>query len=91
MNRSECEKYLRIAYKKLIAQNKSITTKNIETEMKNVIDEQAKEYIAYSKIAIYNMQNSANKIITLNDLLEEIKILPSIYTPITAKERAKSL
>lgn len=91
MNKSECKRYLKKAYKQVIAHNKSITPKNIEEEMKNVIKEQADEYISYSKIAVDTMQNSANDIITLHDLLEEIDILPKIYTKVTAISMARNL
>ena len=43
------------------------------------IKKQGSEYIAYSKIAVSNMLNSANSLITLNDLLEEIDVLVKIY------------
>lgn len=91
MNKLECKKYIRRAYKKLIAKNKSITPKNIEDEMIRVINEQAKEYIAYTKIAVNNMQNSANTVITLNDLCGEIDVLPRIYTIFNAINIANKL
>lgn len=91
MNKIECKKYLRESYKRIIAHNKDITPKNMEIVMRNVINEQIEEYIAYVKIAINNMQNSANKDITLKDLLSEIDILPKIYTSYAAKEKARRL
>lgn len=91
MNKADCKKYLKRAYKQSIIHNKSITPKNIEEEIKNAMLEQSVEYIAYSKIAINNMENSANDVITLKDLLEEIDILPKIYTKIAAIDRAKNL
>ena len=36
MNKQECKKYFKKAYKKIIEQNKNLNTKNIEFEMKNV-------------------------------------------------------
>lgn len=80
MNKNDCKKYLKKAYKQIIAQNKTITPQNIEDEMKKVINEQGLEYIAYSKIAVGNMLTSANSVITLNDLMSEIDVLPTIYT-----------
>lgn len=58
---------------------------------KDKITKEAKEYIAYAKIAVDNMKNSANSIITLNDLLGEIDILPRIYTEYATIERADKL
>lgn len=84
MNKTECKKYLRRGYKKAIAHKKSITPKNIEDEMRNAMKEEAEGYIAYSKIAVRNMQECANDIITLKDLMNEIDILPTIYSERTA-------
>ena len=79
MNKQDCKKYLRRAYKNIINTNKSLTPENIEFEMKKEIKKQGLEYIAYSKIAVSNMLSSANSTITLNDLLEEIDVLVKIY------------
>lgn len=79
MNKQECKKYLIRAYRKLEKDNKSLNEQNIEYEMKNIVESQITEYIAYSKIAIHNMKNSGNLEITLKDLLSQIDILPRIY------------
>lgn len=91
LNKTECKKYLRKAYKQAIAHNKSITPKNIEDEMKEVIKQQSEEYIAFAKIAVDNMQTSANGLINIEDLMGEIDVLPRIYTKIEAIEKAKNL
>jgi len=91
MNKNECKKYLKKAYKQVIAHNKSITPKNIEDEMKKVIDEQGIEYIAYAKIAVDNMKTSANEVITIKDLINEIDVLPRIYTTLSAIKKAENL
>ena len=79
MNKQDCKKYIKRAYKNLINSNKEITPDNIKKEMIKEIKKQGSEYIAYSKIAVSNMLNSANSTITLNDLLEEIEVLVKIY------------
>ena len=79
MNKQDCKKYIKRAYKNLINSNKEITPDNIENEMIKEIKKQGSEYIAYSKIAVSNMLSSANSTITLNDLLEEIDVLVKIY------------
>ena len=79
MNKQDCKKYIKRAYKNLIDSNKEITPDNMEKEMIKEIKKQGSEYIAYSKIAVSNMLNSANSLITLNDLLEEIDVLVKIY------------
>lgn len=91
MNKTECKKYLRKAYNQAVAHNKSITPKNIEDEMKRAIDEQGLEYIAYSKIAVDNMKTSANEVITIKDLINEIDVLPRIYTKLSAIKKAENL
>lgn len=79
MNKQDCKKYIKRAYKNLINSNKEITPDNMENEMIKEIKKQGSEYIAYSKIAVSNMLNSANSLLTLNDLLEEIDVLVKIY------------
>ena len=79
MNKQDCKKYIKRAYKNLINSNKEITPDTMEKEMIKEIKKQGSEYIAYSKIAVSNMLNSANSLITLNDLLEEIDVLVKIY------------
>ena len=91
MNKQECKKYLRKAYKKLIERNKNLSEENIEMEMKSIINEQMNEYIAYSKIAVNNMKNSGNIEITLKDLLSQIDILPKIYSKEQAINTANKL
>ena len=91
MNKIECKKYLKRAYKRLKVKNKSITPKNIEDEMVKVISKQALEYVSYAKIATYNMLNSANKNFGVEDLLEEIDVIGKIYSKDKAFEKAKNL
>lgn len=91
MNKKECKKYVRRAYKRLIEVNKSLDEENIEQEMKNVLEEQMKEYIAYSKIAVRNMKNSGNLEIKLKDILAQIDILPQIYPKYKAIDIANKL
>ena len=57
MNKQDCKKYIKRAYKNLINSNKEITPDNMEKEMIKEIKKQGSEYIAYSKIAVSNMLN----------------------------------
>lgn len=91
MNKQECKRYFRKAYKKLIEHNKNLSEENIEMEMKSIINEQMNEYIAYSKIAVNNMKSSGNIEITLKDLLSQIDILPKIYSKEQAINTANKL
>lgn len=80
MDKKDCKKYIKRAYKKIILNKEILNVKSIEHYMKNVTEEQMIEYISYSKIAINNMLNSGNIEITLKDLLGQIDILPQVYT-----------
>lgn len=91
MNRKECKKYIRKAYKRIQNLKKTLNEENIEQEMKNVLEEEMAEYIAYSKIAVHNMKNSGNLEIRLKDILSEIDILPTIYPQYTAISVANKL
>lgn len=91
MNKQECKKYFKRAYKKLVEHNKSLNAENIEIEMKSILKEEMIEYIAYSKIAVNNMQKSGNVQITLKDLLSQIDILPAIYSKEKAINTANKL
>lgn len=91
MNKVECKKYLRKAYKQVLAHNKSITPKNIEDEMKSAIENESIEYIAFAKIAVSNMQQCANDEIKIEDLVAEIDVLTRIYTEYHAIEKAQNL
>lgn len=91
VNKKECKKYVRKAYKRIIKLNKTINEENIEHEMKKVLEEEITEYIAYSKIAVHNMKKSGNLEITLKDILSEIDILPIIYPKYNAINMANKL
>ena len=47
MNKQECKKYIKKAYKRLMEHNKTLNEENIEYEMKNVLKEQITEYMQY--------------------------------------------
>ena len=46
MNKQDCKKYIKRAYKNLINSNKEITPDNMEKEMIKEIKKQGSEYIA---------------------------------------------
>ena len=68
MNKQECKKYLKRAYKKLIENKENMNVKNIENNMKLVLEQQASEYIAYSKIAVNNMLNELDNETASDDM-----------------------
>lgn len=91
MNKVECKKYLRRAYRSIIQFNTSLTPENIEKEIIKEMGYEKNAIIAYSKIAVYNMQNSANSEITIDDLTAQIDELIRIYPKYIAIQKAKNL
>lgn len=90
MNKIECKKYIRRAFKKIERQNKSITPQSLELAMLKEINEEKDLYIAYGKIAINNLKHSAN-IITADELSKQVDVIERIYTEIDILTKAKKL
>ena len=78
MNKVECKKYIRRAFRKMKSQNKSMTPQNLAIEMERVIKEETSIYIAYGKIAMHLLNKSANEI-TAKQLASEIDVIPTVY------------
>ncbi len=78
MNKNECKKYIKRAFKRIINTRKSITAENFEMEIQNSINKDVDIYVACAKIAIYNLKNSATEI-TVEQLIKQIDIIPIIY------------
>ncbi|MBQ6991972.1 MAG: hypothetical protein IJN50_03555 [Clostridia bacterium] len=78
MNKVECKKYIRRAFRKMKSQNKSMTPQNLAIEMERAIKEETSMYIAYGKVAMHLLNKSATDI-TAKQLASEIDIIPSIY------------
>lgn len=81
MNKRECKKYIRRAFDNLCANNMTKNPKNLEICMRRIIKEESRKYIAYGKMAMYILNNSANNI-TANQLIKEIDIIPRLYNEI---------
>lgn len=90
MNKNECKKYIKKAFNNIKAQNKSITINNLENEMLNLINEDRELYIAYGKMALYTLLNSAS-FITDKDLEKEVDVLKIIYKDNKILEKASNL
>lgn len=90
MNKNECKKYLKRACDNLRIQNKDITLRTLEIEIKKEVDKEVDLYIAYIKIALDFLKSSANKI-TDKDLIEEIDILPKIYSEKEIVEKSEKI
>lgn len=78
MNKVECKKYIRRAFRNMKKQNKSMTPQNLAMETERVIKEEASMYIAYGKIAMHLLNKSATQI-TAKQLAAEVDVIPSIY------------
>ena len=79
MNKRECKKYKRKAFLNLKAQSKKISIENLSMEMDKVIEQEKQVYIAYAKIGLYLIKNSANEI-TANEIIKEIDVIPQVYS-----------
>lgn len=90
MNKIECKKYIRRAFKKIERQNKSITPQSLELAMIKEINEEKDLYIAYGKIAINNLKHSAN-VITADELSKQVDVIERIYTEVDILTKAKKL
>lgn len=90
MNKNECKKYIKRAFNRMKIQSKSMTPENIAIEMKREIDNESEIYIAYAKLAMHNLNNSATEI-TAKQLAMQIDVVPQIYNPIDAIIKSKSL
>ena len=79
MNKRECKKYIRKAFSNLKAHQKKISIENLSMEMDKVIEQEKQVYIAYAKIGLYLIKNSANEI-TANEIIKEIDVIPQVYS-----------
>ena len=79
MNKNECKKYIRRAFSNLKVQSKEISTKNLSFEMDKIINQEKQVYIAYAKMGLYLINNSANEI-TANEIIKENDVIPRIYS-----------
>lgn len=91
MNKIECKKYLKRAFKSIVELNMSLTPENIEREIIKEMGYEKNAIIAYSKIAVYNMQNSGNTEITIDDLTAQIDEVTKLYPKYIAIQKAKDL
>ena len=78
MNKNECKKYLKRAYKHLKMQGTKINTENIELEMRKVIEHETKIYVEYAKAAINTINNSATEI-SPKELDAEVDVIVKIF------------
>ena len=90
MNNNECKRYIKKSLSNLIKSKKVINPENIGLEMDKEINDDKELYIAYAKVAVHNLCNSANNI-TINDVLEEVDIIPRLYSYVQVIHKANTL
>jgi len=79
MNKIECKKYIRRAFRNMKKQNKSMTPRNLALEMEREIKEESLIYMAYGELAMHLLNKSATEI-TAKQLASEVDVIPSIYS-----------
>lgn len=90
MNKSECKKYIKRAYSRMAFQSKEMTPENIAIEMEREIKNESKYFIAYAKLAMHNLNNSASEI-TAKQLEAQIDVIPKVYNEVEVIIKAKEL
>lgn len=79
MNKVECKKYIRNALKKISAKNISISEENLERCMKEAISDESRLYVAYGKMALHILKNSATEI-NAKTLINELDVIQRLYS-----------
>ncbi len=90
MNKSECKSYIKKSIKNILQNNRTITLKNLEIEMNRVMKDKYKEYIAYAKISLHTLRNSANDILP-KDVADELDSICKLYNKVEIIEKAKEI
>ena len=78
MNKYQCKKYIKKAYCNIKKQDKTLTTENLEIELKKQIEKEVGIYIDCAKIALNNLLHSANDI-SVKDLISQLDVILKIY------------
>lgn len=75
---------------KLKTKNKKITIEELESNLDKLLDKNKEIIIAYAKVALDNINHSANEV-TAREMEAQIQILKDLYTTEKLIERAKKL
>lgn len=67
-----------------------VTMKNLESKLNTLLDKDKEIIIAYAKIALDNINNSANKV-TVREMEAQIQCIKDLYTPEKLIEKARTL
>lgn len=82
--------YIEEVILKLKAEKKKITIKELENRLNIILDKNKEIIIAYAKVALDNINHSANDV-TAREMEAQIQTLKDLYTTEELIERAKKL
>lgn len=82
--------YIEEVILKLKAENQKITIEELEKNLDKLLDKNKEIIIAYAKVALDNINHSANEV-TAREMEAQIQILKDLYTTEKLIERAKKL
>ena len=82
--------YVETVMLEMKVQKEAVTIKKLESRLNKLLDKDKELIIAYAKVALDNINNSANKI-TVREMEAQIQCLKDLYTPEKLIERAKKL
>ena len=82
--------YIEEVILKLKAEKKKITIKELENRLNVILDKNKEIIIAYAKVALYNINHSANDV-TTREMEAQIQTLKDLYTTEELIERAKKI
>lgn len=82
--------YVELAIFELKKEGMEITTTALEERLDTILDKNKKIIIAYAKVALDNIRNSANGV-TIKEMEAQIQVLRDLYTPEKLIERANKL
>ena len=78
MNKQECKKYIKRAFKELEKQKNNITLEDFKLEIMKQISKDNDLYVSSAMLAFHTILNSANEI-NAKQVTEEIDVIPEIY------------
>lgn len=82
--------YIEEVILKLKTEKKKITIEELENNLNKLLDKNKEIIIAYAKVALDNINHSANEV-TAREMEAQIQILKDLYTTEKLIERAKKL
>lgn len=82
--------YIETVMLEMKAKKEKITIEKLESKLNMLLDKNKEIIIAYGKIALDNINHSANEV-TIREMEAQIQCLKDLYTPEKLIERAKKI